>query len=164
MKNILLILLSIVLLASCSYQKRLNKWCARCPHKDSVSVVALYEETLRDTFITLSADSSEIKALIKCDSLGRAYISEIISLKGIKIKPQIIIKDNVITASCVIDSNRVYVSYKERYYKTSTTIQQTKAVTTNVLKWYQTMFIWMGAIGLIYFIIFFIYKLNVKKI
>ncbi len=45
---------------------------------DSIVVV----EKIRDTTVSIESDSSMIKALVRCDSLGEAYISEIVELRG----------------------------------------------------------------------------------
>lgn len=58
----LIALLFIGILGSCSYEKRLKKWCSRCPQKDSVSVVKKDSIIYRDSavFFTLAGDTINI--------------------------------------------------------------------------------------------------------
>lgn len=111
---------------------------------DTVKVI----ETLRDTVVRIDADSSMIQALIECDSLGQAYIRELIEVKSGKRMPPPtikIIKDTLkIQASA--DSMAIYLTLKDRYveHKKSETI--TNIIEVNRLTLWQK---WMYYLGLI---------------
>lgn len=61
-------------------------------------------------------DSAYIEALLECDSLGHVYIAKIEQLQsGKRIKPEVIIKNNYLKASCKVDSMLVYELIASRY-------------------------------------------------
>jgi hypothetical protein len=74
-----LILIFIIALTGCSYEKRLNKWCKRCTVKDSVS----YKEVikLKDTIIYITKAGPiqylENPCKFLCDSFGNLKPFEI---------------------------------------------------------------------------------------
>lgn len=79
------------------------------------------KEVVRDTAIIIRRDSSMLQALIECDSVGNAYIREILSLKaGKNMKaPQADLSQNVLTVTAEIDSFAVYAALKDRYTETT---------------------------------------------
>lgn len=113
---------------------------------DTVKVI----ETLRDTVVRIDADSSMIQALIECDSLGQAYIKELIEVKSGKRMPPPkikIIKDTLkIQASS--DSMAIYLTLKDRYveHKKSETI--TNTIEVNRLTLWQKWMYYLGFITL----------------
>lgn len=73
-------------------------------------------EVVRDTAIVVEADTAMMQALIECDSLGNAYITEIETLrKSPKTEQKIKIVDNYITVTAEVDSFAVYAQLKDRY-------------------------------------------------
>ena len=78
----------------------------------SMSDSVVVRETVRDTVIELSPDSSLVRALIECDSLGRARLSELLDYRaGDRISPPVItMVDNILTAKSQVDSFKIYVS------------------------------------------------------
>lgn len=96
--------------------------------RDSVVV----RETVRDTVIELSPDSSLVRALIECDSLGRARLSELLDYRaGDRIRPPVItMVDNILTAKAQVDSFKIYARLKDRYeeHRTSETVVETVEV------------------------------------
>lgn len=118
MKRVVYILLLALIVASCGTKKKIT----HTEYSDTLvvkkdSIVTEYVETIRDTTIYLPADSSAIEALLECDSLGRVYIKEILDLKtGKRVKPDIQIRDNIITLSCTEeDSIAIALYYKDIY-------------------------------------------------
>ena len=65
-------------------------------------------ETLRDTVVEISPDSSLLIALLECDSAGNVLIDRINELQAGKrlLPPQIDIKDNILTATAKVDRYR----------------------------------------------------------
>lgn len=113
---------------------------------DSVRVV----ETLRDTVVTVEADSSLLRALVECDSLGQAHLRELAEYRaGNRLPPPTVtIRDNVLTATAAVDSMAIYLTLKDRYTEA---IQQqrevvTKTVEVNRLTWWQTLWLRTGQI------------------
>ena len=127
-------------------------------------------EILRDTIIMVQPDSSILQALVQCDSTGRARLQEINALKEsarlqqtIKIdpdpKPH---KPTVITIKTQVDSMDIYLIYKERY-KESAEIQQIETVIekeVNILKTWQKVLMWLGAISVIIVIGYLLIKFS----
>lgn len=114
---------------------------------DSVHTV----EILRDTIVSIEADSSLIRALIECDSLGQAHIRQLIEYKaGERLPPpSVSIKDNVLTATSKIDSLAIYMQLKDRYTESvkRETEVITKVVEVNHLTWWQTLWYRLGQIA-----------------
>ena len=80
----------------------------------SMSDSVVVRETVRDTVIELSPDSSLVRALIECDSLGRARLSELLDYRaGDRISPPVItMVDNILTAKAQVDSFKIYARLK----------------------------------------------------
>lgn len=98
----------------------------------SMSDSVVVRETVRDTVIELSPDSSLVRALIECDSLGRARLSELLYYRaGDRISPPVItMVDNILTAKAQVDSFKIYARLKDRYeeHRTSETVVETVEV------------------------------------
>ncbi len=98
----------------------------------SMSDSVVVRETVRDTVIELSPDSSLVRALIECDSLGRARLSELLDYRaGDRISPPVItMVDNILTAKAQVDSFKIYARLKDRYeeHRTSDTVVETVEV------------------------------------
>ena len=72
-------------------------------------------EYLRDTVIHLKPDTSLIRALIECDSVGRARLTEISALSRSASLTQSLNLDDqgTLTATAAIDSMGIYLTYKD---------------------------------------------------
>ncbi len=115
-------------------------------NSDSVVI----RETVRDTVVMIQADSSLIRALVECDSLGQAHVRQLLEYQaGERLKPpQIVIRDNVLTATAEIDSLAIYMQLKDRYKEAvrREIVTVTQYVETNKLTWWQTLFHRLGII------------------
>lgn len=77
-------------------------------------------ETVRDTVVNIMPDSASMQALLKCDSLGNVYLSQITEMElGKNVKPKIKLVNNTVTLDCIVDSMAVYLTWKERYTEVS---------------------------------------------
>ena len=107
-------------------------------------------EVIRDTVVVVEPDSSLTRALIECDSMGRARLMEIEQLRSSsRINTKLAISDdNRINVTTKIDSMGIYLAYKVRNKEETTvrTVTDTTVVTkeVNVLRWYQKVLIWIG--------------------
>ena len=120
--------------------------------KDTLFLDTTNTETLHDTIITIQPDTSMIQALIQCDSTGQAYLRQIRQLKtGTQIKQTIHLEGGRLTATSAIDSMSIYLTYKDRYQTTEATRTETNTVTvaTNILKSWQKLLMFIGALALI---------------
>ena len=116
-------------------------------------------ETVRDTVVQVRPDSSIVRALIRCDSTGRARLEEIRMLRessrlqqALSVEsPAEAYQPTVVTVKAVVDSMGIYLTLKERHREE----QQIRTVETviekevNVLRWWQTALMWMGGVTLI---------------
>ena len=127
-------------------------------------------EILRDTIIMVQPDSSILQALVQCDSTGRARLQEINALKESARLQQTIKIDpdpkphtpTVITIKTQVDSMGIYLIYKERY-KESAEIQQIETVIekeVNILKPWQKVLMWFGAMSVIIVIGYLLIKFS----
>jgi hypothetical protein len=108
----LILLIALLALVSCRSTK---------PTSSGVSK-SVVSESSKDTVMFTQPDSATLTALLKCDSLGNAYLAEITHLKtGRATSPQIRVKDNFIYLKCRIDSMAVYVSMHRQFKTTSDT-------------------------------------------
>lgn len=96
-------------------------------------------EVIRDTVVTVSEDSSLIRALIECDSMGRARLSQLIEYRsGERISPPSIdITDNILTAKSKVDSVSIYLELRDRYKENFRNTQETVFIETNKVTGWQ---------------------------
>ena len=163
MKRILIAMAAILSMQSCCHKLY--------PHTSEVTEKKeTVTEVLRDTVIMVQPDSSILQALVQCDSTGRARLQEINALKEsarlqqtIKIDPDPEPhKPTVITIKTQVDSMGIYLIYKERYKETAE-IQQIETVIekeVNILKTWQKVLIWLGAISVIIVIGYLLIKFS----
>ena len=163
MKRILIAMAAILSMQSCCHKLY--------PHTSEVTEKKeTVTEVLRDTLIMVQPDSSILQALIQCDSTGRARLQEINALKEsarlqqtIKIDPDPEPhKPTVITIKTQVDSMGIYLIYKERYKETAE-IQQIETVIekeVNILKTWQKVLMWLGAISVIIVIGYLLIKFS----
>ncbi len=122
MKTLLYLIFLAIFLTGCTVKKKIAEKSTYEISSDTNTYVSHVEkEYYRDTVIILAADTSSIKALIECDSLGNAYIKRIEELQttNSNLRPQIQIQDNFIYLDCIIDSTAIYLKIRERYEKDS---------------------------------------------
>lgn len=112
--------------------------------RDSVFV----REVLRDTVVEFHKDSSAIRALIECDSIGNAHIRRIIELEnGNRIEaPKLSITDNILKATAQVDSQAIYLALKDTYTTQTKETVKTQIVEINVLTWWQKLWCTLGKI------------------
>ena len=163
MRRILIAMAAILSMQSCCHKLY--------PHTSEVTEKKeTVTEVLRDTVIMVQPDSSILQALVQCDSTGRARLQEINALKEsarlqqtIKIDPDPEPhKPTVITIKTQVDSMGIYLIYKERYKETAE-IQQIETVIekeVNILKTWQKVLMWLGAISVIIVIGYLLIKFS----
>jgi hypothetical protein len=111
-------------------------------------------EVIRDSIVTVPADSSMIRALVECDSTGKAKIKQLLDMfSGSRTKPPRISigADNVLTAECDVDSMSIYLLLRDRYYREDS--RETAVVEVNRLYWWQYMLCGLGVLFIIIIII-----------
>lgn len=128
---------------------------------DSVFV----KEVTRDTIIKLERDSSTLKALVECDSMGNAYIKRILELEnGNRLTaPSITITDNVLNATAKVDSQAIYLALKDTYTVETKETIKTQIVETNVLTWWQKLWCTLGKVLSGVVVVYVVVKLGVSS-
>lgn len=102
----LLFILALIVICSCKSSKPIT----------TTTTSTIIVERQIDTILFTKPDSSSIIALIRCDSLGNAYLSEIKELKiGRSTTPEVRVKDNYIYLKCRVDSMAVFQTYFKRF-------------------------------------------------
>jgi len=83
--------------------------------------------------VPVAVDSSAIRAKLTVDSAGNIHIVYIDSVSnGNHVSaPQIIIRDNYLTANCKVDSFAVYAAVKEKYHSSD---RDSLSKVTNVVR------------------------------
>lgn len=115
------ILLLALFFSSCVTQEKCNK---KFPCYNRIDTI-INNEIDRDTVVQFMQDQALVEAYIKCDSLGNVYIDSIGKIKqGERIIIKWKLKDNVIYTDCTIDSQSVYIKWKERYVKESVVVTE----------------------------------------
>ena len=134
--------------------------------KTSDTTIITEREYIRDTIIHLKPDTSLIRALIECDSVGRARLTEISTLRRSASLTQSLNLDDhgTLTATAAIDSMGIYLTYKERYRNTSTksTSSSTETIIkeVNILHWWQKILIAIGAASMIGIALYTAYRIK----
>lgn len=159
-----LIVISALLLIGC----RATKVQSSVSHSRVDSVII--RQTVRDTVVTVKADSSMIRALLECDSLGQVRMRELVEYRaGERTKPpDLSIKENVLTAKADVDSVAIFMQLKDlyEYYFGNTKEVIIETVEVNRLTWWQKLWVKAGQIlsgALVALIIFKIIKLKIFK-
>lgn len=144
------------------------------PHRtESSEHTVTVTETVRDTVVQVRPDSSIVRALIRCDSTGRARLEEIRMLRESSRLQQTLTVESpaepyqpaAMTVKAVVDSMGIYLTLRERHREE----QQTRTVETvvekevNVLRWWQTALMWMGGVSLFGLLVSFIVLLIRKR-
>lgn len=155
------ILTALVLFTtSCSVSKRIKKCKELLPQvTDTITqtqIETVKEETYIDVPYFIPADTSAwVKALIECDSLGKARLSNVQKTNGNRSKINLNLKGNTLTAKCEADSLKgvvkalqKQVTIKDRQIK-----QIVKPCPENKLSWWQKTKQDFGGIALILWLI-----------
>lgn len=160
MKNIyvFLILVSVFVMQSCGsakrMQKNLDKYCPLCPSETTTVI------EYRDTTIEIPGETVTVVDSVYCDSLGNVYSIRLSEKDGELIRLKTQLSKNKYTVIAKVDT--VYKVIE------GNTIYKTKVKTIKVKEKYIPGFVsflaWTGAIFLILFLIYIIYKRLKSKI
>lgn len=156
----LLLILSIAFLASCSTAYH----CKRCPIQSKDSTITLVKDSIIETIDTAYvSDSTNLKLLVKCDSLGNAYLEQISYIQGHpNVKIQYKYLNNQLSVNCEIDSLQVYNKIKTRFkqeYKYISTVKEKPAE-----KYIPKFFIWLLIGSLLLNVLFLGWKFLKSKL
>lgn len=167
-KVLFLLALTLTLVTSCTtYDKRLNKWCARCPTNTIVkdSVIVKNTVTVKDSIIQTPADSAWWFAYIHCDSLGRATIPTQQFKDGKNTEIQYILKNNYLRVECKVDTAHIAIqwleNHKETYANHTTIVERTFRVPFEPT-WFQLIAMWLGYLWMLAILILILFIIRQK--
>jgi hypothetical protein len=127
-KNYWYALVLILLVSSCSLEKRLAKYCPICPNE--IETVVEY----RDTTVTVEipGDTVSIVDSLYCDSLGNVYSYRLDSTESENMHLRTKLKNNRYTVICDTDT-----IYKDKIIRgVDKVVTETKKININVVpKW-----------------------------
>ncbi|MDX9703929.1 MAG: hypothetical protein RBU23_12935 [Candidatus Auribacterota bacterium] len=83
-------------------------------------------EVVRDSIVTLPPDSAMIKAWFECDSLNHVIMTELETQAGKLVQPSTNFNGRLMVTTAKIDSQAIYLKWKERH--------QTASITNTVIK------------------------------
>lgn len=129
------------------------------PHRtESTEHTVTVTETVRDTVVQVRPDSSIVRALIRCDSTGRARLEEIRMLRESSRLQQTLAVESpaepyqptAVTVKALVDSMGIYLTLRERQREEqrTRTIETVVEKEVNVLRWWQTALMWIGGVSL----------------
>lgn len=154
MKNLIVLVLIFFLIASCSIEKKLAKYCPLCTQKDSTVTVI----QIRDTTINIPGETVYIEDTLFCDSLGNVYASRLAERDGTIIKLQSRIRDN--KYKVIAKTDTIYRTIKgNTVYKTKLVTKTLKPQKIKYIPGWVNFLAWIGGIWLIIIILYIIYRL-----
>lgn len=149
MKGTLILISLMVMLIGCKVQEPITITNTKV-EKEYIKIT--------DTLVKTAPDSSSIAALLKCDSLGNVYLTQLNDVKGRVTSQTVSLKDNKIIVDCKVDSMAVFVKMSKAY-KTSSDTTTVKPppeyieVEKPLTWWAKTLricgYLWIGSILLV---------------
>jgi hypothetical protein len=157
--NMKYLVILLVLLSSCSLERRLEKYCPLCTQKDSTVFIT----QIRDTTINIPGETVYIEDTLFCDSLGNVYASRLAEKDGTIIKLQSRIKDNKYKVIAKVDT--IYRTVRgNTIYKTQLITKTQKPQKIKYIPGWINFLAWVGGIFLIILILYILYRLIKSKI
>lgn len=157
LKVVLLVLVSLVL--GSTGCKQLQPVVSQTTTNERIVTVT---ETLRDTTVVIQPDSAFVKAFLECDSLNHVVMRELVIANGRKVAPEVKFKYGVLEVTMPVDSEAVYIAWKERYVQVT---DSTKVSKVTVVKekppWYKKIL--NNAISALIGVVLFLFILKFLK-
>lgn len=154
MKYLIILLL---LLSSCSLEKRLAKYCPLCVQKDSTITVI----QVKDTTITIPGETITLVDTLYCDSLGNVIsklTGDLRDKDGKLVSLQTKLQNNVYYTKAKVDT--IYKTIKGNdIYHTKVVTKTLKPEKIKYIPWWVSFFAVLGAILFIILLVYFGYKL-----
>ena len=154
MKYLVILLL---LLSSCSLEKRLAKYCPLCVQKDSTITII----QVRDTTITIPGETITLVDTLYCDSLGNVIsklTGDLRDKDGKLVSLQTKLQNNVYYTKVKVDT--IYKTIKGNdIYHTRVVTKTLKPEKIKYIPWWVNFFAVLGVILFIILLVHFGYKL-----
>jgi hypothetical protein len=141
MKLFSIAIISLILLSSCSLEKRLAKYCPLCPI-ETTTVIERVDSTIT---VEVPGDTVTVTDSLYCDSLGNVRMIRIHELENENMSIRTRIINNVLTTDCISDT--VYIDKIVKGLNTTTTIE--KKINVPYKPWWMIALSWIGGIFLL---------------
>jgi hypothetical protein len=131
----------LILLSSCSIEKRLAKYCPLCPTETETVIERI------DSTITVEVPGKTITVVdsVYCDSLGNVYSIRLQQVENENMMIRTRLINNRITTDCISDT--IYIDKIVKGLNTTTTIE--KKIKVPYVKWWVKALAWLGGIVLL---------------
>lgn len=113
MKKIVVLSFCFFVLTGCKTIKDTSNVSLLKNTRDSISHTV--NESIQTERIEITADSAMIRALLECDANGKVLMRELEIIRGQRIKPEFILKNNHVTVPIHVDSMSIYHLFRTRY-------------------------------------------------
>lgn len=156
-----ILLLFLLPFTSCKVTEQTCREKFPCPEITSTIEKHDTIERIRDSVVTIPPDSAWLRAYIRCDSLNNIVISELETSKNSKPRMNFKFTNGQLSVSCKIDSQQVFLRWKETHIKAEKIEIKTLIKEVNFLTGFQNFQIWCGRIFmlcLLLVILFLIYR------
>jgi len=161
MKHLLYLLL-IILVSSCSLEKRLAKYCPLCVQKDSTVTVI----QIKDTTITIPGETITLLDTLYCDSLGNVISrlnGDLRDKDGKLISLQTKLQNNIYTSKARVQT--IYRTIKGNdVYHTKVVTKTLKPEKIKYIPWWVNFLAVVGGIVMIIILIYVIIKIVKSQI
>ena len=99
--------------------------------------MSFFSNLFNSPTVVVAADTASIRAFLECDSLNNVVMRELQIANGRKVAPEVKFKYGVLEVTMPVDSEAVYIAWKERYVQVT---DSTKVSKVTVVKekppWY----------------------------
>ena len=146
------------MISGCANERNCQKFIK--PSGADTVIMDSIVERVRDTIIYTDIDSSSLTALLECEG-EKVRLVEILHYTTGKLAkiPKIKVINNVAYVKCQVDSLQVYFRWREKDVFRSIKTAQVYVKITNILNWWQTLWVWtgriLGGLVLLYFLLIF---------
>jgi hypothetical protein len=156
------LIILLVLLSSCSLEKRLAKYCPLCVQKDSTVTVI----QIKDTTITIPGETITLLDTLYCDSLGNIISrlnGDLRDKDGKLISLQTKLQNNIYTSKAKVQT--IYRTIKGNdVYHTKVVTKTLKPEKIKYIPWWVNFLAVVGGIVMIIILIYVIIKIVKSQI
>ena len=151
------LIILLIVLSSCSLEKRLAKYCPLCTQKDSTITVI----QVKDTTITIPGETITLLDTLYCDSLGNVISKlngDLRDKDGKLVSLQTKLQNNVYYTKAKVET--IYKTIKGNdIYHTNTITKTLKPEKIKYIPGWINFLAWFGGIWLILVILYIVYRI-----
>ena len=116
---------------------------------------------IKDSIVVIPADSSLVNAYFECDSNNKVIMKELATYRGRKVNPIVIWKNNWLTVASKVDSESVYLTWKELHISNKdTSVQIIEKIERVYPKWLVTLSV-VGVLAILVIVLMLISKFKI---